>query len=72
PSIFSGLEIIRNQVTLSHRDVAGSPTLYDLLISLGIGHNVTIKSADLQAKLDHFPETMLYISGRVLEHSIGP
>lgn len=72
PSIFSGLELIANRVTLSHRDGGGAPTLYDLLVSLGIGHNATMKLADLQAELDYSPGTMVYISGRVLEHSVGP
>jgi hypothetical protein len=27
---------------------------------------------DVQAELDYFPGTMLYISGRVLEYSVGP
>ncbi|KAG1877468.1 hypothetical protein F4604DRAFT_1680134 [Suillus subluteus] len=61
PSIFSGLEIIANRVTFSHRDSGGSPTLFDLLVSL-----------DLQAELDYSPGTMVYVSGRVLEHSVGP
>jgi hypothetical protein len=72
PSIFSGLEIIVNRVTLSHRDAGGSPTLFDLLVSLGIGHTATMKLADVQAELDYFPGTMLFIAGRVLEHSVGP
>ncbi|KAG2029992.1 hypothetical protein BDR03DRAFT_1017653 [Suillus americanus] len=72
PSIFSGLEVIVNRVTLSHRDAGGSPTLFDLLVSLGTGHTATMKLADVQAELDYFPGTMLYIAGRVLEHSVGP
>ncbi|KAG1721505.1 uncharacterized protein EDB91DRAFT_1256484 [Suillus paluster] len=31
PSIFSGLEIIANRTTFSHRDPGGSPSLFDLL-----------------------------------------
>ncbi|KAG2335981.1 hypothetical protein BDR05DRAFT_897390, partial [Suillus weaverae] len=72
PSIFSGLEVIVNRVTLSHRDPGGAPTLYDLLVSLGIGHTATMKLADVQAELDYFPGTILYIAGKVLEHSVGP
>ncbi|KAG2121483.1 hypothetical protein DEU56DRAFT_711668, partial [Suillus clintonianus] len=72
PSIFSGLEVIANRLTLSHRDGGGSPTLYDLLVSLGIGHTATLKLADVKAELDYFPGTMLHISGMVLEHSVGP
>ncbi|KAG2087733.1 hypothetical protein BD769DRAFT_1328164, partial [Suillus cothurnatus] len=72
PLIFLGLELIVNCVTLSHRDAGGSPTLFDLLVSLGIGHTVTMKLADVQAELDYFSGTMLFIVGRVLEYSVGP
>ncbi|KAG2355374.1 hypothetical protein BDR07DRAFT_1493293 [Suillus spraguei] len=72
PSVFSGLEVIVNRVTLSHRDGGGAPTLYDLLVSLGIGHTATMKLADVGAELDYFPGTMVYISGILLEHSVGP
>lgn len=72
PSIFSGLEIIANRVTFSHRDSGGSPSLFDLLVSLGRNHCATFALADLQAELDYSPGTMVYVSGRVLEHSVGP
>ncbi|KAG1771915.1 hypothetical protein EV702DRAFT_976995, partial [Suillus placidus] len=72
PSIFSGLEIIANRVTFSHRDGGGSPSLLDLLVSLGRNHDATLALADLNAELDYSPGTMVYISGRVLEHSVGP
>ncbi|KAG1819830.1 uncharacterized protein BJ212DRAFT_1267380, partial [Suillus subaureus] len=72
PSIFSGLEIIANQVTFSHRDGGGSPSLLDLLVSLGRNHHATLALANLKAELDYSPGTMVYISGRVLEHSVGP
>ncbi|KAG1826373.1 hypothetical protein EV424DRAFT_1285766, partial [Suillus variegatus] len=72
PSIFSGLEIIANRVTFSHRDAGGSPSLLDLLVSLGRNHHATLALADLKAELDYSPGTMVYISGRVLEHSVGP
>jgi hypothetical protein len=72
PSIFSGLEIIANQVTFSHRDSGGSPSLFYLLVSLGRNHCATFALADLQAELDYSPGTMVYVSGRVLEHSVGP
>ncbi|KAG2351194.1 hypothetical protein BDR07DRAFT_1320858, partial [Suillus spraguei] len=72
PSIFLGHEIIANWVTFSHRDGSGSPSLLDLLVSLGRNHHVTLALADLKAELDYSPGTMFYISGRVLEHSVGP
>ncbi|KAG1822963.1 uncharacterized protein BJ212DRAFT_1211751, partial [Suillus subaureus] len=69
-SIFSGLELIVNRVTLSHRDPGGSATLYDLLVSLGKGHHAKITLPDIQAELDYLPGTMLFISGIVLEHVV--
>ncbi|KAG1841517.1 hypothetical protein F4604DRAFT_1598138 [Suillus subluteus] len=72
PSIFSGLEIMANCVTFSHKDGSGSPSLLDLLVSLGRNHNATLALADLNAELDYSPGAMVYISGRVLEHSVGP
>ncbi|KAG1771373.1 hypothetical protein EV702DRAFT_977427 [Suillus placidus] len=47
PSIFSEFEIIVHWVTWSHKDPGGTPTLYDLLVSLGIGHTATMKLADV-------------------------
>lgn len=72
PSIFSGLEVIVNRVTLSHRDPGGSATLQDMLVSLGTGHTAKITLPDVRAELDYFPGTMLFISGLVLEHAVGP
>ncbi|KAG1794917.1 uncharacterized protein HD556DRAFT_1442707 [Suillus plorans] len=72
PSIFSGLEIIANHTTLSHRDSGGAPSLFDLLISLGSGHEAKLTLADVGAELDYYPGTMVFISGKVLQHSIGP
>ncbi|KAG1828200.1 hypothetical protein EV424DRAFT_1295140, partial [Suillus variegatus] len=72
PSIFSGLEIIANRVTFSHRDAGGSPSLFDLLVSLGRNHHATLALADLHAELDYSSGAMVYIAGRVLEHSVGP
>lgn len=72
PSIYSGLEVIANRVTFSHRDAGGSPTLQDLLVSLGTGHAAKITLADVHAELNYFPGTMLFISGMVLEHAVLP
>ncbi|KAG2140736.1 hypothetical protein BD769DRAFT_1349909, partial [Suillus cothurnatus] len=72
PSIFSGLEIITNHVTFSHRDAGGSPSLFDLLVGLGRNHHATLALADLHAELAYSPGAMVYIAGQVLEHSVGP
>jgi hypothetical protein len=71
PSIFSGMEIIANRVTFSHRDGGGSPSLFDLLVSLGSNHQAKLSLADVQATFNYVPGTMVFISGKVLEHSVG-
>lgn len=65
PSIFSGLEVIVNRVTWSHRDPGGALSHYDLLVSLGIGHNATFSIGDFEAELGYGPGTMNFISGKV-------
>ena len=65
PSIFSGLEVIANRLTLPHRDSGGAPSHYDMLMSLGIGHDAIFSIKDLGANLDYFPDTMCFISGKV-------
>ncbi|KAG1789806.1 uncharacterized protein HD556DRAFT_1198629, partial [Suillus plorans] len=58
--------------TFSHRDGSESPSLLDLLVSLGRNHHATLALADLKAELNYSPGTIVYISGRVLEYSVGP
>ncbi|KAG1732856.1 uncharacterized protein EDB91DRAFT_1084601 [Suillus paluster] len=53
-------------------DIGGAPSLFDLLISLGSGHKAKLVLADVGAELDYYPGTMNFISGKVLQHSIGP
>lgn len=65
PSIFSGLEVISNRMTLSHRDPGGAPSHYDMLVSLGIEHDTIFSIEDLEAELVYSPGTMTYIAGRV-------
>jgi hypothetical protein len=43
-----------------------------MLVSLGTGHTAKITLPDVRAELDYFPGTMLFISGLVLEHAVGP
>jgi hypothetical protein len=65
PSIFLELEVIVNCTTWSHRDPGGAPSHYDLLVSLGIGHDATFSIEDVEAELGYGPGTMNFISGKV-------
>ncbi|KAG1864347.1 hypothetical protein F4604DRAFT_1535688, partial [Suillus subluteus] len=71
PSIFSGLELIVNHVTLSHRDPGGAPSHYDMLVSLGIRDEAMFVIEDIGAELVYSPGTMVYIAGKVLKHSVS-
>ncbi|KAG2351074.1 hypothetical protein BDR07DRAFT_1238266, partial [Suillus spraguei] len=70
PSDFSGIEVIVNRETPYHRDPGVSPSFYDLLVSLGKAHQAILNLPDLDAKLEYPPGTMVYISGKVLEHGV--
>ncbi|KAG2150756.1 uncharacterized protein EDB93DRAFT_1051873, partial [Suillus bovinus] len=43
----------------------------DLLVSLGSEHEAKLTLPDVGAELDYYPGTMVFISGKVLEHSVG-
>ncbi|KAG2344989.1 hypothetical protein BDR05DRAFT_881382, partial [Suillus weaverae] len=51
PSIFLGLELISNQMTLSHWDPGRAPSHYDMSVSLGIEYDTIFSIEDLEAKL---------------------
>ncbi|KAG1743585.1 uncharacterized protein EDB91DRAFT_1051204 [Suillus paluster] len=72
PLFFSRLEVIANCLTLPHRDPGGARSHYDMLMSLGIGHDTIFSIKDLEADLDYFPGAMCFICGKVLEHLVGP
>lgn len=59
PFMFSGLELIVNQITLGHHDAGGALSHYNLLGSLGIEHNTIFCIRDLEAELNYVPETLL-------------
>jgi hypothetical protein len=70
PSVFSGIEVIVNRETPYHRDPGASPSVYDLLVSLGRAHKAILDIPDLGAQLRYPPGTMAYILGKVLEHGV--
>ncbi|KAG2112798.1 hypothetical protein BD769DRAFT_1319072, partial [Suillus cothurnatus] len=71
PSKFSGIEVIVNQEMPHHQDPEASPSFYDLLVSLGKGHQAILDLPDLGAELEYSPGTMVYICGKVLEHGVS-
>ena len=48
-SSYSGIDVIVNRVTPLHQDAGGAASFYDLLISLGEGHQAEFHVSDLDA-----------------------
>ncbi|KAG2124300.1 hypothetical protein BD769DRAFT_1337396, partial [Suillus cothurnatus] len=65
PSIFLRLEVIVNHMTFSHQDPGGALSHYNLLVSLGIGHDATFYIEDFKAELGYGPEIMNFILEKV-------
>jgi hypothetical protein len=70
PSIFSGLGVIVNRMTPSHRDRGASAQVYDLLVSLGTHTSAILNLSDVQAQLRYHPGTIVLVCGRVLRHGV--
>jgi len=69
PSVYSGIDVIVNRLTPPHRDAGGAASSYDLLISLGEGL-ADLHLTDLGAQLTYWPGTLVFLTGRVLEHAV--
>ncbi|KAG2351343.1 hypothetical protein BDR07DRAFT_1263066, partial [Suillus spraguei] len=70
PLSFSGIKVIVNREMPHHQDPGASPSVYDLLVSLGQDHQAILDLPDLGAQLGYPPGTMVYIAGKVLEHGV--
>lgn len=70
PSSFTGFEVIVNRTTPWHQDSGSSSQAYDLLLSLGYGHDARFEVSDLQASFDYKPGAAVYLSGRTLKHAV--
>lgn len=71
PSVYSGMAIIRNRTTRSHRDLNGGKNYYDALVSAGNHVGAYFKVHELGARFAYGPGTMILFFGRVLQHSVG-
>lgn len=69
-SVFSGVSVISNRVTPSHRDRQSSHEWYDLLATLGDYSDCDMKLPGLGISLEYGPGTVIGLSGMVLEHGV--
>lgn len=71
PSAFSGIQVIVNRVTPSHRDSGAAASMYDLLVSAGTHQSATLRLGDVSANLSYKPGTVVLVCGRVLRHEVA-
>jgi hypothetical protein len=69
-SAFSGMQVIVNRLTPSHRDIGGSAAMYNLLVSTGTHESSHITLRDVQASMRYLPGTVVLVCGRVLRHEV--
>ncbi|KAI6110235.1 hypothetical protein EDD17DRAFT_1433777, partial [Pisolithus thermaeus] len=69
PSIYVGIDVIVNQETSPHLDEVSAPSLLDSPVSLGM-HDAQIHVLDLGSIFSYQPGTMIYLTGKLLHHSV--
>jgi hypothetical protein len=69
-SVFSGISVITNRITVRHRDNGGLSPWYDLLFSSGTHQDAYLHLDDIHAKLSYLPGTAVLVCGKILSHSL--
>jgi hypothetical protein len=70
-SAFSAISVIVNRITFAHRDQGGWPACFDFLVAAGDYEKSTLDIADLGAKFDYEPGTVVAIVARCLGTRFG-
>jgi len=71
-SVYSGVSIISNRTTPSHRDRGGRPEWYDTLVSHSThGARPRLLIKDLGLDLEYSSGTVANICGKVFEHEVA-
>ena len=67
---FSGLALISNRATPTHRDNSSRDHWYDVLTTLGRYENLVLSVPETGLTFSYDPGTMVALSGRALEHMV--
>lgn len=70
PSCFSGITVICNRKTPTHRDKGGRPEWFDILVSAGSHTSAHLDLPDLSAQLLYTPGTTIAICGKLFRHGV--
>lgn len=71
PSVYSGIQVISNRITPSHRDKGSAPSTYDLLLSVGTHSNARLSIHDIGSSFTYRPGSIILTCGRVLLHEVA-
>jgi hypothetical protein len=69
-SCYTAMQVIVNRTTPPHRDIGGSPPLFDLLVSAGTHTKARLEFREIGLKLSYRPGTIAIVCGRVLLHEV--
>lgn len=70
PSYYTGMQVIVNRTTPPHRDMGGSPSHYDLLVSGGTQTDARLRFREIGLDLSYPPGTIAVLCGRVFLHEV--
>lgn len=71
PTVCTGMSVITNRLTPSHRDHNGHHPWYDLLYSGGRHTKAVLKSVDVNGSFRYMPGTLVGICGKSLRHEVA-
>lgn len=69
-SIYTGIQVICNRLTPSHRDSKGRAEWYDLLVGLSTTSLPYLVVSELGLEMAYYPGTVVGLCGNVLEHGV--
>lgn len=69
-SVYTGIQVISNQLTPPHRDTKGRAAWYDLLVGLSTTSLPYLAVSELGLEMAYFSGTIVGFCGNALEHSV--
>ena len=71
PTIFNAVQVISNRETPFHRDTAGQPTWYDLLVTLGDYERAAMVFRNLGIQVTYCPGTVEVVASFLVHHGVA-
>jgi hypothetical protein len=70
PTVYSGMDIIANRVSVEHFDKGGALSFYDHLVNYGQDHDARLCLNDLKGQFVYRPGTSVLFAGKAFKHSV--